>query len=140
LNTPALRLSKTQRLRSPEDFRQVYQSKQFGVSTHHSFNVLSGGGSSRIKQPEAVSRIGITVSKKVSKKAVVRNLLKRQIKEFFRAHQNQLRAADLVITARPSCANASRAEREQSLQQLWGKVLKWQRWRDAVSAQNEASD
>ena len=94
--------------------------------------MISGCGLHRDKLSCEVPRLGITVSKKVSKKAVTRNLLKREIREFYRAHQCQLFTADLVITARPTCAKADKAERHQSLQQLWSKVLKWQRWRDAT--------
>lgn len=130
----ALTLGKAQRLRKPADYRRVYQSKQWGGSTYYSFNVFpivpSGEG---VKcsdyQQQANSLIGVTVSKKVSKSAVVRNRIKRQIKEFYRLHQDELNEAELVITAKPACAKALDAERQQSLLELWSKVQKWQRWR-----------
>lgn len=84
-----------------------------------------------------VSRIGVTVSKKVSKRAVVRNRLRRQIKEFYRAHQHELLKAELVITARPSCAKASPIQQSESLDVLWQKVLKWQRWHQTTIKRTE---
>ena len=72
--------------------------------------------------------LGVTVSKKVSKRAVDRNRIKRQVREFFRHHQADLTGAHIVITAKPSCLKASDEQRQESLQELWKKVLKWQRW------------
>lgn len=122
------KLIKTQRLRSPSDYRRVYQSKHWGGSTHHTFNVLAGD--SQNSQGVAVANVlGVTVSKKVSKLAVQRNLIKRQTKEFYRLHQHQLQpSVELVITAKPSCAKADSEQRTDSLELLWQKVLKWQRW------------
>ena len=122
------KLNKTQRLRSPSDYRRVYQSKQWGGSTHHTFNVLAGDNQN--SQGVAVANmLGVTVSKKVSKLAVQRNLIKRQTKEFYRLHQHQLQpSVALVITAKPSCAKADSEQRTDSLELLWQKVLKWQRW------------
>ncbi len=122
-NTVGNLLSRAQRLRAPSEFKHVYQSKQWGGSDYFTFNVLAhelGEGSA--------SRLGVTVSKKVAKQAVARNRIKRQVKEFYRHHCESLLAADLVITAKPSCAKASDTQRQQSLEQLWQKILKWQRW------------
>lgn len=122
------KLSKTQRLRSPKDYRRVYQSKQWGGSTHHTFNVLAEDNQSSPVLTVA-NALGVTVSKKVSKLAVQRNRIKRQTKEFYRLHQHQLQPfVELVITAKPSCARADNKQRTESLELLWQKILKWQRW------------
>ena len=120
LSPSILPFGKAQRLRTPSEYRRVYQSKQFGGSDLHTFNVIANNAQ--------VARLGVTVSKKVSKLAIVRNRLKRQIKEFYRAHQHELLAADLVITAKPKCALVATPEQLVSLEQLWKKVMKWQRW------------
>ena len=135
-----LRLSKAQRLKTPADYRSVYQSKQWGASQHHRFNILADAEIALEEQQHAVSPVdgdyssvlGVTVSKKVSKLAVVRNQIKRQVKEFFRLRQHQLFGVQLVITAKPSCAKASSTERHQSLELLWQKIRKWQRWYTAT--------
>lgn len=115
----SMRLTKQQRLATPADYRRVYQSNYWGNTRLFSFNALPKDG---------VSQIGVTVSKKVSKSAVVRNRIKRQIKEFYRHQQSQLAKTQLVITAKPSCFSASDDERRESLEELWEKVLRWRRW------------
>ena len=124
-------LSREKRLRASKEFSQVYQSKQWGGSQHYTFNVLAHS-----KDDKRSSRLGVTVSKKVAKQAVVRNLIKRQIKEFYRQRSEKLLAADLVISARPSSAVASNKERLESLEQLWIKILKWQRWHLATQPES----
>ncbi len=114
-------LSKSQRLRTPNDYRRVYQTKQWGGSSHHTFNVNS-------LEESSLGILGITVSKKVSKLAVIRNAIKRQVKEFYRHKQHELDNVELVITAKASCGKASKQQRMLSLESLWVKIIKWQHW------------
>ena len=52
------------------------------------------------RKPKGVSRIGITISKKVDKRAVKRNSLKRKIKEIYRQiRPDLLHIVDIVIIA-----------------------------------------
>lgn len=133
-----LRFTKAQRLKTPSDFRRVYSNKQWGVSSHHSFNLIAYDDGTKDKA--RASKLGITVSKKVSKLAVVRNRIKRQVKEFYRLRQHQLLEVELVITARPSCAKASDHERYKSLEELWRKLMKWQRWSLRQKQKNQDLD
>lgn len=111
---------KTQRLRTPAEFKLVYNNKQWGNTRLLTYNVLP--------DPENGNRLGVTVSKKVSKLAVRRNLLKRLVREFFRQHQSELCNAMLVITVKPAAKCASNQQINEELAELWSKVLKWQRW------------
>jgi len=122
----SLRLSSSQRLKKPSQFQAVYKSRQWGGSRHYTFNVLAHDSAQLDHNAPAI--LGVTVSKKVSKLAVDRNRIKRQIREFYRLRQSQLNDADIVITAKPSCHKASDEERLKSLEELWVKVMKWQRW------------
>jgi len=85
-------------------------------TTH--FNVYlgpaSGRGASSLPSPgdrggsppalgQGGPRLGLTVSRRVGK-AVVRNALKRRLREFFREHKADLPPADLVIVAKPGSA------------------------------------
>lgn len=118
-------LSGQQRLKKPDQFQTVYKSKQWGGSKHYTFNVLAQDD---LDDNRGHGVLGATVSKKVSKLAVDRNRIKRQIRDYYRLRQHDIDNAHLVITAKPSCNKASDAERYQSLDELWIKILKWQRW------------
>ena len=59
-------------------------------------------------------RLGITVSKKVSKKAVLRNKIKRRIREIFRIHQNELDSCDILVIARWAAVAAEYQELERN--------------------------
>jgi len=137
----SLRLTRQQRLKKPADFQRVYKSKQWGGNQHYTFNVnainvdAAKNGKEQRLQP---TLLGVTVSKKVSKKAVDRNRIKRQIKEFFRLRQNQLSDSELVITAKPSCLTATDQQRQESLEELWSKIQKWQRWHQRLRLKTTA--
>lgn len=52
------------------------------------------------------SKFGITVSKKVDKRATIRNKLKRRLREFFRLNKNKLSCnIKLVVIAKNNSAN-----------------------------------
>lgn len=68
------------------------------------------------------ARLGMVVSKKVSRLAVQRNRIKRQIRESFRRYRLQLPAMDLVVMARYQAASRSNAELGRSLQQHWQRL------------------
>jgi len=143
---PPASLPKAQRLKTPADFQRVYKSKQWGGSSFHTFNILAapvnvnqhGDGNRQSKTHVKPTVLGVTVSKKVSKRAVDRNRIKRQIREFYRHRKAALPNTELIITANVACIKASDEQRHQSLELLWEKILKWQRWhlkQTAISTQ-----
>jgi ribonuclease P protein component len=65
------------------------------------------------------ARLGLTVSRKVSAKAVVRNRIKRSIRESFRLTQGTLVGLDLVVVALPTAGSADPSALRDSLQWHW---------------------
>ena len=66
-------------------------------------------------------RLGLSVSKKVGN-AVVRNRVKRWIREAMRTQQQQLPAYDVVFIARPSAARAGFAALAREIGQGFGRL------------------
>ena len=63
-------------------------------------------------------RLGIIVSKKVSKKACERNRIKRVIRETFRTNKNLVAKKDFLVIARFKCCNAESGLLKQNLLKL----------------------
>ncbi len=67
------------------------------------------------------SRLGLCVSRRVSKKAVERNRIKRAIRESFRKHEQA--DLDMVVVCKPSKNPLSQAQLSEFLRTAWEKVL-----------------
>ncbi len=66
-------------------------------------------------------RLGLVVSRRVSKKAVERNRIKRAIRESFRRHpQGDL---DMVVVCKPGVNALTHAQLNQFLQAGWEKIV-----------------
>ena len=101
-------------LRSTEDFRRVRRS---GRSWAHPLLVLFVAPGT-----EPATRVGISVSKRVGG-AVVRNRVKRRIREIMREQLSSLRPGwDLMIVARQGSATATYAELSEAMTRLLGKA------------------
>lgn len=121
----SFKFRKHQRIKSPAEFKQVYNNKQWGNTRLLTFNALSTASTE--SKP---NQFGVTVSKKVSKLAVRRNTLKRLVREFYRQHQHQILDTQLVITVKPAARTVSNQDLVEDLQELWVKLKKWRRWSD----------
>lgn len=69
-------------------------------------------------------RLGIAVSRRVSRKAVVRNRIKRQIRESFRIRRQALGEIDYVVVAKTPAADRPGPELRGELERLWSKAQK----------------
>ncbi len=103
-------LSKKQRLTKASLFREAFAQKRSFVGRLMVLWLREGEG--------AALRLGVVTSKKVSKRAVDRNLGRRRVREAFRANRDKFSGeVDVVIIARRNILKASQAEVESEL--LW---------------------
>ena len=65
------------------------------------------------------ARLGIAVSRRVSKRAVVRNRIRRVIRESYRLHRLGLPAADILVIARLQAAEIPNAQLRADLESIW---------------------
>jgi len=70
----------------------------------------------------ATARLGVTVAKKLAKRANGRNLLKRIAREVFRRQRENLPSCDLVIRLHAPAGTARRAELNMDVRQLLGRL------------------
>lgn len=68
------------------------------------------------------ARLGLAVSRKVSKRAVERNRIKRIIRESFRSQREALPPVDLLVIARTSAAAAANPVLHGDLGEAWRKL------------------
>jgi len=108
---PRLGLAKSRRLRSGTELREISRSgrriRDSLFSVHTRANNLGH------------ARLGVTVSRRVSTRAVVRNRIKRCIRESFRRTQGTLDGLDLVVIAQPNAGTADPDALRVSLQRHW---------------------
>lgn len=68
------------------------------------------------------ARLGLAISKRVSKRAVQRNRLKRLLRESFRQARAGLPAVDIVVMARGDAATQANAELLAEARALWQRL------------------
>lgn len=109
-------LPKTLRLKHWQDFQTVYQQ---GKRHRHSNLLMRVLGDRQADH----SRFGITVSQKVSKKATVRNRLKRQIRAVINHFQSQIKPGfDVVIIVLPQGIGCNYERFLRELEQLFSQA------------------
>ena len=69
------------------------------------------------------ARLGLAISKRVSKRAVERNRIKRLLRESFRRVRHQLPAVDMMVMAREQAAGVPGPQLLAELAGLWKKLL-----------------
>jgi ribonuclease P protein component len=100
------RFPRTSRLSRAAEFKLVKQAGKSWTGRHLVLGVLAQGSEKR-------ARVGIVTTRKVGM-AVVRNRIRRRIREVFRLHQFDLATGVWLVTiARPSAAKASFRELER---------------------------
>ena len=101
------------RLRRASDFAALRQAARW-QGRHFLLRWRTG--------PEGNTRLGLAVSRKVSKRAVERNRIKRVVRESFRAEREGLPALDILVIAHASAAGAPNPELFADLGLAWRKL------------------
>ena len=70
------------------------------------------------------SRLGVVVSRRSVKKAVIRNRVRRIAKEVFRRYRNQLASFDLIFIAKARASEASNQELCKCINRLLEQLVK----------------
>ncbi|MGB3135532.1 MAG: ribonuclease P protein component [Nodosilinea sp.] len=118
-------LPKHNRLRRSRQFSKVYRLGRKAVSAHLIVRVWTLTTSRRDPQPDQALGpcIGIVVSQKVHKRAVVRNRIKRQVRAALRTLLTQLSPSLwIVINLRPEATQCEYGEYLRELEQLFNKL------------------
>jgi len=102
------------RLRTPEDFRRVLKTGHRRGDTLLTMIAVPGNAQG--------ARLGLAISRKVSKSAVVRNRIKRVVRECFRLRRESLPAVDIVVMARPAAAKADNGQIAASLERHFDRI------------------
>ena len=110
-------LPQANRLKRWQDFQVVYQQGNRYSSQHLVLRALSVSGGT------SASKIGISVSQKVSKKATVRNRIKRQIRAAIGPLLPHLCPGwQIIIAVRPQAAECKSEHFLRELKQLLSKA------------------
>ena len=118
-------LPKVHRLRRRQDFSAVYRAGLRQSTSNLTLRALrpTQEASSSVKRfpggGTPLARIGISISQKVSKKAVVRNQIKRQLRAILRQFLPRISPGwQLVIVVKPSATQCGYEQFLQELKQL----------------------
>ncbi len=108
-------LPRDARLRRPGDFAALRTSS--GRAGGRCFHM-------RYRDNElGYARLGLAISKRVSKRAVERNRIKRLLRESFRRVRHQLPPVDLMVMAREQAAGVPGPQLLAEIDGLWKKLL-----------------
>jgi ribonuclease P protein component len=102
--------NKHARLLKKAEFDKVFK-KSVKVSNSHFLILIQ-------KTSNQQSRLGLVISKKIDKRAVQRNRVKRIIRESFRNFEH-IENCDYVVLGRPNISNFNNSELFKSLNFLW---------------------
>lgn len=103
------------RLHSPPEYQQAFSEgrRHHGQLFRMHFRA----------DPDGPVRLGVSVSKRVDKRAVGRNRVKRVCRDAFRSLASGLPHGDIVLVARPEAAKADNAAIRDDLQRLFAKLV-----------------
>ncbi len=114
MNIKSTGFSRQQRIRKKNDFQTLF-NQPYRTGSENFLALWKKGKFS-------FARIGIITAKKIAKKAVDRNKIRRVIRESFRLAKNQLNNIDLIIIARHECGKLDQIALRKETDHLWKKL------------------
>lgn len=102
------------RLLSGVEFKRVFDARQ--VESNRYFRIHWAEPADRAA---SAPRLGLAIAKRVARRAVDRNRIRRVARETFRLRRQQLRPADYIVLARPPAVTADSHMLKLALDQLW---------------------
>lgn len=122
-------LAKANRLRESRDIVRTYKQGRYSSTAELTVNAL--------QNKKLHSRAVVIISKKVAKKAVTRNLIRRRLQALFQSTWQTLAPGyDIVVTVRRDISGLSLAELEASLRLPMTKLALIKANNDLVSAKD----
>lgn len=121
---PGLRFRRAQRLSLPVEFALVLRARPIAVSAHFQMfrprpSLPSLAPQADAKRPRAGARLGVVVAKRLVRRAVDRNAVKRLVRELFRGMAPGLVKSDYVVRVRsPIRAMKQAAQRAELRDEL----------------------
>jgi len=106
---------RNRRLLSQSEFQYVFSGAR--KVANRSFTVLVRKNSCQ------QARLGMAISKKIARRAVDRNRIKRHVREIFRCHGQQMDHVDIVVLGRNGIAERNRRELASDIQELFSRLL-----------------
>ncbi|MAA75657.1 MAG: ribonuclease P protein component [Salinisphaeraceae bacterium] len=106
--------SKSQKLRQPSEFRRVFGEGRRRADRFFVVIACANEGTA--------ARLGLAISKKVARRAVDRNRIKRIIRESFRSAAPDMPAIDIVVLARRDTARTDNRQLFESLSYHWQHI------------------
>ncbi|WP_460534926.1 ribonuclease P protein component [Chitinimonas naiadis] len=109
------RFTRQQRLLKTDEFSSVFSLRR--IQANGFFQVWV--------KPNTLgrARLGVVVSKKVERRAVGRNFIKRTVRDLFRHEADGYGSMDLIVRAKRSFHRSEAAEARAALLRLLGRVM-----------------
>lgn len=112
-NLMAHTFTKSQRLLTPDEFKRVFDKPIKKIHSEHLLLFVQTG--------QRHARLGLAITKKKLKKAVMRNRLKRLVREYFRLNSPNIGAVDVVLIVKKGYAKD--VDLHVELAQIFNKLI-----------------
>jgi len=109
------------RLLSGVEFKRVFDARQVESNRYFRIHWARRSESEDQTSPRSSTdaRLGLAIAKRVARRAVDRNRLRRITRETFRKRREDLRSIDFVVLAKPPAVEADARTLKFALEKLW---------------------